>query len=98
MKSKILGLIGLVLLSGSIGARADVVFIDSTFNLADYSASPTFSSDPGASIAYSSRQIRCELPQHFLVRRLAPWPKDSPTRRSPTIRSRRVRSPRSMRR
>jgi hypothetical protein len=35
-------------------APAGVVFTDTTFNLANYAASPTYSSDPSASIVYSS--------------------------------------------
>ena len=44
----------LVLTLGVAPTRADVVYSDSTFNLADYSPSATYSSDPSASIAYGS--------------------------------------------
>ena len=44
----------LALTIGVAPAWADVVYTDTTFNLANYSASPAFSSDPSASIAYGS--------------------------------------------
>jgi hypothetical protein len=40
--------------AGAAPATADVVFTDNTFNLADYAPSPTYSSDPSASIVHSS--------------------------------------------
>ena len=49
------GAAGLFAAAVSAGpAFADIVFTDNTFNLANYSKSPTFTSDPSASIATSS--------------------------------------------
>ena len=42
----------LAIVAGAVPAAADVVFTDNTMNLANYSASLTYSSDPSASIVY----------------------------------------------
>lgn len=44
----------LAIAAGAAPAAADVMFIDTTFNLADYSPSAAYTSDPSASITYSS--------------------------------------------
>jgi hypothetical protein len=46
-------------------ARADIVFTDDTFNLGNYSATASFSSDPTASIAYSSSSNTLEFVSSF---------------------------------
>jgi hypothetical protein len=47
-------LVALLAVAAATTTRASVVFFDSTFNLSNYEASPTYSSDPSASIVYSS--------------------------------------------
>lgn len=44
----------LAIAAGAAPAAADVMFTDTTFNLAPYAASPTYSSDPSATIVYGS--------------------------------------------
>jgi hypothetical protein len=44
----------LAIAAGAAPAAADVMFTDTTFNLAYYAASPTYSSDPSATIVHSS--------------------------------------------
>jgi hypothetical protein len=44
----------LVIVGGTAPAAADVVFTDNSFDLVNYAPSPTYSSDPSASIVYSS--------------------------------------------
>jgi hypothetical protein len=61
-----LGIAGsFVLAMSAAPALADVLYTDNTFNLSNYSASPAYSSDPSASISYSSASNTLQFTANF---------------------------------
>jgi hypothetical protein len=70
----------LVIAAGAAPAAADVMFTDTTFNLAHYAASPTYTSDPRQVSSIAVRPVRCSLPRRSprreaprLIRLLKGW-------------------------
>jgi hypothetical protein len=67
MKTSAICIILLAITADAIPASAGVMFTDNTFNLSNYSPSPTYTSDPSASIVYTSLAGTLQFTSTFTV-------------------------------